>query len=167
MTLYANVAASTSGIVVGTGNKVEDFGVGFYTKYGDGGVDMVLLIVIKQQVWDMGRELNILEEIQMAEPTDGLWSDGEWNAVELGMSYKEIGHLMTGPDEPGYDKYLAIRKKNLRKMKSLMYVNSMEKLFWTIRKKLKGFFMRIRRKLNEDFEWQLCNLWRDKWLDWR
>ena len=119
MTLY-QIAASTSGIVVGTGNKVEDFGVGFYTKYGDGGVDISPIADCnKTQVWDMGKELGILEEIQMAEPTDGLWSDGRTDTDQLGMSYKQIEFLMDRPDEPGYEKYLAIRKKNLHKMKSI------------------------------------------------
>jgi len=119
MTLY-QIAASTTGLVVGTGNKVEDFGVGFYTKYGDGGVDISPIADCnKSQVWAMGKELGILEEIQMAEPTDGLWSDGRTDTDQLGMSYKEIEHLMTRPDEPGYEKYLAIRKKNLHKMKPI------------------------------------------------
>ena len=119
MTLY-QIAASTTGIVVGTGNKVEDFGVGFYTKYGDGGVDISPIADCnKSQVWAIGKELGILEEIQMAEPTDGLWSDGRTDTDQLGMSYKEIEHLMTRPDEPGYEKYLAIRKKNLHKMKPI------------------------------------------------
>ena len=119
MTLY-QIAASTTGIVVGTGNKVEDFGVGFYTKYGDGGVDISPIADCnKSQVWAMGKELGILEEIQMAEPTDGLWSDGRTDTDQLGMSYKEIEHLMTRPDEPGYEKYLTIRKKNLHKMKPI------------------------------------------------
>ena len=119
MTLY-QISASTSGIVVGTGNKVEDFGVGFYTKYGDGGVDISPIADCnKSQVWSMGKELGILEEIQMAEPTDGLWSDGRTDTDQLGMSYKEIEHLMTRPDEVGYEKYLAIRKKNLHKMKPI------------------------------------------------
>jgi len=119
MTLY-QIAASTTGLVVGTGNKVEDFGVGFYTKYGDGGVDISPIADCnKSQVWAMGKELGILEEIQMAEPTDGLWSDGRTDTDQLGMSYKEIEHLMSRPDEPGYEKYLAIRKKNLHKMKPI------------------------------------------------
>ena len=119
MTLY-QIAASTSGIVVGTGNKVEDFGVGFYTKYGDGGVDISPIADCnKTQVWDMGKELGILEEIQMAEPTDGLWSDGRTDTDQLGMSYKQIEFLMDRPDEPGYEKYLALEKKNLHKMKSI------------------------------------------------
>jgi len=119
MTLY-QIAASTTGIVVGTGNKVEDFGVGFYTKYGDGGVDISPIADCnKSQVWAIGKELGILEEIQMAEPTDGLWSDGRTDTDQLGMSYKEIEHLMSRPDEAGYEKYLAIRKKNLHKMKPI------------------------------------------------
>ena len=119
MTLY-QISSSTSGIVVGTGNKIEDFGVGFYTKYGDGGVDISPIAdCTKTQVWAMGKELGILEEIQMAEPTDGLWSDGRTDTDQLGMSYKEIEHLMSRPDEVGYDKYLAIRKKNLHKMKPI------------------------------------------------
>jgi len=119
MTLY-QIAASTTGLVVGTGNKVEDFGVGFYTKYGDGGVDISPIADCnKSQVWAIGKELGILEEIQMAEPTDGLWSDGRTDTDQLGMSYKEIEHLMSRPDEPGYEKYLAIRKKNLHKMKPI------------------------------------------------
>jgi len=63
--------------------------------------------------------LGILEEIQAAEPTDGLWSDGRTDTDQLGMSYKEIEFLMDRPSEPGYEKYLEIRKKNLHKMKSI------------------------------------------------
>ena len=75
-TLY-QVAASNNGIVVGTGNKVEDFGVGFYTKYGDGGVDISPIADCKKsQIWEMGKFLNILNEIVNAQPTDGLWDDG-------------------------------------------------------------------------------------------
>ena len=119
MTLY-QISASTSGIVVGTGNKVEDFGVGFYTKYGDGGVDISPLADCnKSTVWAIGKELGILEEIQMAEPPDGLWSDGRTDSTQLGMNYKELEHLMDRPNEPGYEKYLAIRKKNLHKMKPI------------------------------------------------
>jgi len=76
-TLY-QVAASNNGIVVGTGNKVEDFGVGFYTKYGDGGVDISPIAdCTKSQVWEMGKSLGILKEIVDAQPTDGLWDDAE------------------------------------------------------------------------------------------
>lgn len=119
MTLY-QISASTSGLVVGTGNKIEDFGVGFFTKYGDGGVDISPIAdCTKSQVWAMGKELNILEDIQVAEPTDGLWSDGRTDTDQLGMSYKEIEFLMERPNEPDYKKYLEIRKKNLHKMKEI------------------------------------------------
>ena len=119
MTLY-QISASTSGLVVGTGNKIEDFGVGFFTKYGDGGVDISPIAdCTKSQVWAMGKELNILEDIQAAEPTDGLWSDGRTDTDQLGMSYKEIEFLMERPNEPEYKKYLEIRKKNLHKMKEI------------------------------------------------
>ena len=67
----------------------------------------------------MGKELGILEEIQMAEPNDGLWSDGRTDTDQLGMSYKQIEFLMDRPSEPGYEKYLEIRKKNLHKMKPI------------------------------------------------
>ena len=119
MCLY-QLSASTSGIVVGTGNKIEDFGVGFYTKYGDGGVDISPIAdCTKTEVWAMAKELGILEEIQIAEPTDGLWSDGRNDTDQLGMSYSQIEYLMKNPSEPDYQKYLSIRKKNLHKMKSI------------------------------------------------
>ena len=77
MTTLYQVAGSSNGIVVGTGNKVEDFGVGFYTKYGDGGVDISPIAdCTKSQVWEMGKNLGVLEEIVRAQPTDGLWDDG-------------------------------------------------------------------------------------------
>jgi len=119
MCLY-QLSASTSGIVVGTGNKIEDFGVGFYTKYGDGGVDISPIAdCTKTEVWAMAKELGILEEIQIAEPTDGLWSDGRNDTDQLGMSYSQIEYLMKNPSEPAYQKYLSIRKKNLHKMKPI------------------------------------------------
>ena len=119
MTLY-QISASTSGIVVGTGNKIEDFGVGFYTKYGDGGVDISPIAdCTKTQVWAIGKELGILEEIQMAGPTDGLWSDGRNDEEQLGMSYKELEEAMDNPDSKNYQKYLKIRENNLHKMKEI------------------------------------------------
>ena len=117
MCLY-QLSASTSGIVVGTGNKIEDFGVGFYTKYGDGGVDISPIAdCTKTEVWEMAKELNILEEIQIAEPTDGLWNDGRNDTDQLGMTYSQIEFIMKNPGEPDYQKYLKLRKKNLHKMK--------------------------------------------------
>ena len=117
MTTLYQAAASNNGIVVGTGNKVEDFGVGFYTKYGDGGVDISPIAdCTKSQVWEMGKHLGVLEEIAKAEPTDGLWDDGRTDVVQLGMSYQELEKAMKDPTSAGYKKYLKIRKRNLHKM---------------------------------------------------
>ena len=118
-TLY-QVAASNSGLVVGTGNKVEDFGIGFYTKYGDGGVDISPIAdCTKSQVWELGKQLGILQEIIDAEPTDGLWNDGRNDKDQLGMSYKELEKAMVDKNDPNYKKYLDIREKNLHKMKPI------------------------------------------------
>ena len=115
-TLY-QAAASNNGIVVGTGNKVEDFGVGFYTKYGDGGVDISPIAdCTKSQVWEMGKNLGVLEEIVKAQPTDGLWDDGRTDVNQLGMSYQELEEAIKDPSNKGHKKYLEIRKRNLHKI---------------------------------------------------
>ena len=117
MTTLYQVAAANSGIVVGTGNKVEDFGVGFYTKYGDGGVDISPIAdCTKTQVWDMGKELGINSAIIEAAPTDGLWLDGRNDEQQLGMSYQELEEAMENPNSKNYQKYLKIRETNLHKM---------------------------------------------------
>ena len=118
-TLY-QVAASNNGIVVGTGNKVEDFGVGFYTKYGDGGVDISPIAdCTKSQVWEMGKNLGVLKEIVEAQPTDGLWDDGRTDVNQLGLSYQELEEAMKDSSNKNYKKYLEIRKRNLHKMNSI------------------------------------------------
>ena len=115
-TLY-QAAASNNGIVVGTGNKVEDFGIGFYTKYGDGGVDISPIAdCTKSQVWEMGKNLGVLKEIVEAQPTDGLWDDGRTDVNQLGMSYQELEEAIKDPSNQGHKKYLEIRKRNLHKM---------------------------------------------------
>ena len=115
-TLY-QVAAANNGIVVGTGNKVEDFGVGFYTKYGDGGVDISPIAdCTKTQVWELGRYLEVSEDIINTPPTDGLWDDGRNDVQQLGMSYEELEKAMDDKKDPNYQKYLKIREKNLHKM---------------------------------------------------
>ena len=117
MTTLYQVAGSKKGIVVGTGNKVEDFGVGFYTKYGDGGVDISPIAdCTKTQIWEMGKELKILDDIIKAEPTDGLWLDGRTDASQLGMTYQELEEAMKDSKNKNYKKYLEIRSKNLHKM---------------------------------------------------
>ena len=115
-TLY-QVAAANSGIVVGTGNKVEDFGVGFYTKYGDGGVDISPIAdCTKTQVWELGKYLGVSSEIINTPPTDGLWDDGRNDVQQLGMSYEDLEKAMENKNDPNYQKYLEIREKNLHKM---------------------------------------------------
>ena len=117
MTTLYQIAGSNNGIVVGTGNKVEDFGVGFYTKYGDGGVDISPIAdCTKSQVWEMGRELGVNQAIIDAAPTDGLWADGRNDEQQLGMSYQELEEAMTNPKSNNYKKYLKIRELNLHKM---------------------------------------------------
>ena len=120
MTTLYQVAAANQGIVVGTGNKVEDFGVGFYTKYGDGGVDISPIAdCSKTEVWELGKELKILKEIIDAPPTDGLWDDGRTDEGQLGLSYKELEEAMDNKSSKNRDKYLKIRKANLHKMEPI------------------------------------------------
>ena len=120
MTTLYQVAAANKGIVVGTGNKVEDFGVGFYTKYGDGGVDISPIADCnKTEIWELGKELKILEEIIKAHPTDGLWDDGRTDEGQLGFKYKELEDAMMNPDSPHRQEYEKIRKQNLHKMEPI------------------------------------------------
>ena len=120
MTTLYQVAAANKGIVVGTGNKVEDFGVGFYTKYGDGGVDISPIADCSiTEVWEIGKELKISNEIINAKPTDGLWDDGRTDEGQLGLKYEELEDAMNNPDSPNYEKYIKIRKLNLHKMESI------------------------------------------------
>ena len=115
-TLY-QVAAANSGIVVGTGNKVEDFGVGFYTKYGDGGVDISPIAdCTKTQVWELGKHLGVSDKIINSQPTDGLWDDGRNDIQQLGMTYQELEKAMENKNDINYKKYLKIREKNLHKI---------------------------------------------------
>ena len=120
MTTLYQVAAANNGIVVGTGNKVEDFGVGFYTKYGDGGVDISPLADCnKTEVWELGKGLGILKEIIESPPTDGLWDDGRTDESQLGLSYKELEEAMENENSVNRDKYNSIRKANLHKMEAI------------------------------------------------
>ena len=120
MTTLYQVAAANSGIVVGTGNKVEDFGVGFYTKYGDGGVDISPIADCnKTEVWEMGRELGILNEIIEADPTDGLWDDGRTDEGQLGFKYQELEEAMENSNSKFRAEYEKIRKQNFHKMEPI------------------------------------------------
>ena len=127
VTLY-QIAQSTQGLVVGTGNKVEDFGVGFYTKYGDGGVDISPIgDLYKSQVWQLGRELGVLQEIIDAAPTDGLWDDGRTDEDQLGgltysdleLAMKQDNHELPIANTAEHDNvivYRRIRARSLHKM---------------------------------------------------
>ena len=100
VTLY-QFAGQYKGIVVGTGNKVEDYGVGFYTKYGDGGVDIAPIAdLYKTEVWELGKHLGVDSRIIEATPTDGLWNDGRSDEDQLGTTYVALEEAMesgTGP----------------------------------------------------------------------
>ena len=99
-TLYA-LAGSKNGIVVGTGNKVEDFGIGFFTKYGDGGVDISPIAdLYKSEVYSLAESLQIIQSIQDAPPTDGLWNDGRTDEDQIGATYEELEWAMNEIENP-------------------------------------------------------------------
>lgn len=124
-TLYA-VGQSKGLLVAGTGNKVEDFGVGFYTKYGDGGVDLSPIADLKKsEVYLIAKHFNVVESIQKAAPTDGLWKDERTDEGQLGATYDELEWAMEfNGDESGLDKrqlevlkiYRSFNKANKHKM---------------------------------------------------
>lgn len=94
VTLY-QMAGTYKGLVVGTGNKIEDFGVGFFTKYGDGGVDISPIAdLTKSEVREMAKKLNIIEEILIAKPTDGLWDDDRTDEEQMGATYEKLEWAM-------------------------------------------------------------------------
>jgi NAD+ synthase len=136
ITLY-QIASSVSGIVVGTGNKVEDFGVGFYTKYGDGGVDISPIAdLYKTEVRELGRHLGIPQEIINAEPTDGLWEDDRTDEDQIGATYEELEWVMEhGLNKLSYtekeykfvETFLNFHNKNKHKMVSIPVFNLKEK----------------------------------------
>ena len=114
MTTLYQVAQTRGGIVVGTGNKVEDFGVGFFTKYGDGGVDISPIAdCLKTEVWEMGKELGVSQDIIDADPTDGLWDDGRSDEDQLGMTYPELETAMQHSEQ-------GIRPRDAKELKNLM-----------------------------------------------
>lgn len=130
MTCLYQIAQANGGIVVGTGNRVEDFGVGFFTKYGDGGVDISPIgDCMKSDVWEMGRYLNILPEIINAPPTDGLWADGRTDEQQLGMPYSDLETAMLEDENKirtsesvnadNLKRYRLIRQANLHKMEPI------------------------------------------------
>ena len=136
-TLYM-IAGSSNGLVVGTGNKVEDFGVGFFTKYGDGGVDISPIAgLMKSEVYILAKKMNIINEILIALPTDGLWEDGRTDEDQLGVTYDELEWAMNWEEKNNksekilskkekniIDIYRKHRKQNLHKMKNIPTFNN-------------------------------------------
>jgi NAD+ synthase len=95
MTTLYYFAQSKRSLVLGTGNKVEDFGIGFFTKYGDGGVDISPIAdLLKSEIYALGKTLNINNEILRAAPTDGLWGDDKTDEEQIGASYPELEWAM-------------------------------------------------------------------------
>ncbi len=119
ITLY-QIAGSKGGIVVGTGNKVEDYGIGFYTKYGDGGVDIAPIAdLYKTEVWELGRHLGVDERICDAIPTDGLWDDDRKDEDQIGASYEELEEAMEYRRGPALDILDEFNMKNKHKMEPI------------------------------------------------
>jgi len=119
VTLY-QVAATVGGIVVGTGNKVEDYGVGFYTKYGDGGVDIAPIAdLYKTEVWELGKFFGVDERIINAQPTDGLWDDGRTDEDQLGASYADLEEAMEHGTGPAVEVLERFNKMNQHKMQPI------------------------------------------------
>ncbi|PSR10857.1 MAG: NAD(+) synthase [Candidatus Arcticimaribacter sp.] len=95
MTTLYYFAALDRYLVAGTGNKIEDFGVGFYTKYGDGGVDLSPIAdLMKSEVFLLAKNLGIIDSIQQAAPTDGLWGDDRTDEDQMGATYNELEWAM-------------------------------------------------------------------------
>ncbi len=113
MTTLYTYAGNLKKLVAGTGNKVEDFGVGFYTKYGDGGVDLSPIAdLMKSEVYALCKELDVLNDIQQAEPTDGLWDDGRTDEGQIGVSYDELEWAMYFIDDNGNEAEITVQQKH-------------------------------------------------------
>ena len=119
VSLY-QVAGSVGGIVVGTGNKVEDYGIGFYTKYGDGGVDIAPIAdLYKTEVRELGGYLGGMNEIIDATPTDGLWDDGRSDEDQIGATYAELEEAMENGTGKAVDILYKFNRQNKHKMEPI------------------------------------------------
>jgi NAD+ synthase len=113
ITLYA-LGQQNNLLVAGTGNKVEDFGIGFYTKYGDGGVDLSPIADLnKTQVFALAKHLGVIEPILLAKPTDGLWGDGRTDEDQIGATYPELEWAM---DFSGDEAMISERQQEVLKI---------------------------------------------------
>ena len=119
VTLY-QIAGSVGGIVVGTGNKVEDYGIGFYTKYGDGGVDIAPIAdLYKTEVRELGSYIGVRREIIDAKPTDGLWEDGRSDEDQIGATYAELEEAMESGTGKAVDILSRFNRQNRHKMEPI------------------------------------------------
>ena len=122
MTALYHIASNVNGIVVGTGNKIEDFGVGFFTKYGDGGVDISPIAdLYKSEVFNLAKELCIIDQIQDAKPTDGLWDDSRNDEDQLGATYEELEWAMKNQN-------IELKKLTEREIEVLKIYNKFNKI---------------------------------------
>jgi len=113
LTLYA-FAGHHKMLVAGTGNKIEDFGVGFFTKYGDGGVDISPIAdLLKSQVYALAKELNVVDSILQAKPTDGLFADGRSDEDQMGATYDELEWAMLALENNADIKSFSLREKHV------------------------------------------------------
>ena len=132
MTTLYFLAGTTNSLVVGTGNKIEDFGVGFFTKYGDGGVDLSPIAdLMKSEVYQIGKVLEVPSSILKAQPTDGLFGDNRSDEDQLGASYDELEWAMkeaekgssiidfSGRKEEVFKIYTRLNKANQHKIKPI------------------------------------------------
>jgi len=129
MTTLYYFAQANNALVVGTGNKVEDFGIGFFTKYGDGGVDISPIAdLLKTEVYIIGKEMGVHQEILAAPPTDGLWKNDKTDADQIGATYPELEWAMTFSgdernlntrEEEVFDIYTKLNKANQHKMQEI------------------------------------------------
>ena len=127
-TLYA-ISGGVNGIVVGTGNKIEDFGVGFFTKYGDGGVDISPIAdLMKSEVYTLGKNLGIDNEIIEAAPTDGLWNDGRTDEKQLGVTYDELEWAMNFRSNNLHDNNLNTKELRILKIYDKHRKNNLHKM---------------------------------------
>jgi len=124
-TLYA-VGQPNGLLVAGTGNKIEDFGVGFFTKYGDGGVDLSPIAdLTKSEIFELAKEMGIVESIQTAAPTDGLWKDERTDEGQLGATYPELEWAM---EFNGDENNLTERQKEVLKIYQSFYKANRHKM---------------------------------------
>ena len=120
MTTLYQIAQTNKGLVVGTGNKVEDYGIGFYTKYGDGGVDIAPIAdLYKTEVRELGGYLGVPSEIIDAKPTDGLWEDGRTDEDQIGATYEELEEAMENGEGKAVDILYKFNNQNSHKMQPI------------------------------------------------